>query len=76
MLDCEAYGYPAPSVMWYSSVRDLSDSSKYKQLSNGSLEIRDVTEQDAGEYECTASNKLGRKTVIRRLKVKSECLNS
>ena len=62
--------------MWYSSGRDLSDTVKYQQLANDSLEIRHVTEQDAGEYECTASNKLGRKTVIRRLKVKSMCVYS
>ena len=71
ILDCEAYGYPPPTVMWYSSGRELSDTSKYQQHGNGSLEIKHVTEQDAGEYECTASNKLGRKTVTRRLKVKS-----
>lgn len=71
ILDCEAYGYPAPSVMWYSSGRDLSDKTKYRQLENGSLEIKHLTEEDAGEYECTASNRLGRKTVVRKLKVKT-----
>lgn len=71
ILDCEAYGYPKPSVMWYSSGRDLSDATKYLQLANGSLEIKHVTQKDAGKYECTASNRLGRKTVVRRLKVKS-----
>ncbi|XP_074633719.1 cell adhesion molecule DSCAML1-like isoform X3 [Acropora palmata] len=71
ILDCEAYGYPKPSVMWYSSGRDLSDARKYLQLTNGSLEIKHVTQKDAGEYECTASNRLGRKTVFRKLKVKT-----
>ena len=71
ILDCEAYGYPEPSVMWYSSGRDLSDATKYQQLANGSLEIKHVNRQDAGEYECTGSNTLGRKTVVRQLKVKS-----
>ena len=59
--------------MWYSSGRDLSDAKKYLQLANGSLEIKHVTQKDAGEYECTASNRLGRKTVFRKLKVKSMC---
>ena len=72
ILDCEAYGYPKPTVMWYSSGRELSDHTKYQQLANGSLEIMDVREKDAGEYECTASNELGRKTVIRKLQVKSK----
>lgn len=72
-MDCEAYGYPEPSVMWYSSGRDLTDTTKYRQLNNGSLEIKEVKEEDAGDYECTASNKLGRKTVVRKLKVKSKC---
>lgn len=75
ILDCEAYGYPEPSVMWYSSGRDLTKTTKYQHLANGSLEITHVTEQDAGEYECTASNKLGRRTVVRRLKVISTFTN-
>lgn len=75
ILDCEAYGYPKPSVMWYSSGRELSDRTKYQQLTNGSLEIMDVREEDAGEYECTASNELGRKTVKRKLQIRSEYLN-
>lgn len=58
--------------MWYSSGRELSDRTKYQQLANGSLEIMDVREEDAGKYECTASNELGRKTVIRKLQVKSK----
>jgi len=32
----------------------------------------DVQEEDAGEYECTASNGLGRKTVKRKLQIRSE----
>ena len=58
--------------MWYSSGRELTDVTKYRQLTNGSLKIISVREADAGQYECTASNKLGRKTVIRKLKVKSK----
>ena len=61
--------------MWYSSGRDLTKTTKYQHLANGSLEITHVTEQDAGEYECTASNKLGRKTVVRSLKVISTFTN-
>ena len=58
--------------MWYSSGRELSDRTKYLQLINGSLEIMNVREKDAGEYECTASNELGRKTVKRKLQIRSE----
>lgn len=71
ILECEAYGYPKPSVMWYSSGRELTDTTQYRLLTNGSLEIISVREADAGDYECTASNKLGIKTVIRKLKVKT-----
>lgn len=74
ILECEAYGYPEPSVMWYSSGRELTDTTKYRLLTNGSLEIISVREADAGDYECTASNKLGIKTVIRKLKVKSKLM--
>lgn len=74
IMECEAYGYPKPSVMWYSSGRELTDTTKYRLLTNGSLEIISVGEADAGDYECTASNKLGIKTVIRKLKVKSKLM--
>ena len=74
ILECEAYGYPKPSVMWYSSGRELTDTTQYRLLTNGSLEIISVREADAGDYECTASNKLGIKTVIRKLKVKSKLM--
>ena len=72
IFNCEAYGYPKPSIIWYSSGRDLRNTKKYRQLANGSLEILNVRVEDAGEYECTASNALGRKTVVRKLQVQSK----
>lgn len=51
--------------------KDLSKEEKYEQFSNGSLKIKYLEEKDTGDYVCTASNLLGKKTVIRKLKVQS-----
>ena len=72
VLNCDAYGYPNPSVLWESSGRDISDRSKYQQLQNGSLRILQLEKADAGKYTCTASNTLGKKTVTRELKVQGD----
>nr|XP_006823020.1 PREDICTED: titin-like [Saccoglossus kowalevskii] len=61
-LECEIYGVPQPNVVWlkegepitgkrYTSTCDLNN--------HFALEIFPVTEDDAAEFECRATNKLG-----------------
>ncbi|XP_023225215.1 Down syndrome cell adhesion molecule-like protein Dscam2 [Centruroides sculpturatus] len=59
-LNCEAYGSPEPHIIW----RKISDKTTEKlndeiKIKNGSLHIKSITEEDAGMYQCEASNNVG-----------------
>lgn len=65
MLDCRVMaGSPKSNLQWIR--RDLKSFSyrisiqKLPRRSASSLIIRDITEQEAGEYECQASNIAGK----------------
>ena len=56
-LHCEVYGNPKPTVRWHkSSQLDIRSDSRYDTFSNGTLLIRQATEQDMDSYTCTADN--------------------
>ena len=61
MLSCVADGLPRPEVTWLKDgVRiDTTGSSRYTPQRNGSLQLSTVTVDDAGLYECVASNDAG-----------------
>ncbi|XP_051012555.1 neogenin isoform X9 [Acomys russatus] len=63
VLPCVASGLPAPMIRWMKNeeVLDTESSERLVLLAGGSLEISDVTEDDAGTYFCIADN--GNKTV-------------
>ncbi|XP_047520184.1 obscurin isoform X6 [Pieris napi] len=55
-------GIPAPEVTWYKNGAPLSPSNKYQMKRDGDaccLYVRDLNEQDAGQYKCVAKNKEG-----------------
>ncbi|XP_042147713.1 Down syndrome cell adhesion molecule-like protein 1 homolog [Ixodes scapularis] len=69
-LDCLAVGYPTPTVRWAKEEPVSEDGetdlrpvslvgARVSQLSNGTLFIREVRKEDAGNYHCTVSNGLG-----------------
>lgn len=70
-LKCEVSGYPLPHVTWrklerpekenYESTRDMTSH-------NGTVILSSASESDAGEYECTASNGVG-KSLNKKIKV-------
>lgn len=73
VLDCDTYGDPEPTIIWYRSGRAIQkDHEKYQELKNGSLVIHELKSEDSGEYKCTATNSLHSKTVTRTLKVQGE----
>ncbi|XP_018021352.1 protein amalgam-like [Hyalella azteca] len=61
-LVCIVLGFPAPRVSW-SHNGQIPSSDKYQMTTDGerrySLTVRNVSEQDFGEYRCNASNSLG-----------------
>ncbi|XP_038178910.1 neogenin isoform X4 [Arvicola amphibius] len=63
VLPCVASGLPSPVTRWMKNeeVLDTESSERLVLLAGGSLEITDITEDDAGTYFCIADN--GNKTI-------------
>lgn len=62
-LHCRAFGEPEPEIYWVtpSGVRVIpgSISNKYYMHPEGTFDIYDATEQEAGSYTCVAHNLVG-----------------
>lgn len=60
MLNCRVIaGNPVPNLQWIR--RDLKPfSHRIEQQQSGSIVIKDITVEEAGEYECLASNIAGK----------------
>nr|XP_026492682.1 obscurin isoform X6 [Vanessa tameamea] len=55
-------GVPAPDITWYKNGTPLKASDKYSIKRDGDaccLYVRDITQDDAGQYKCVAKNKEG-----------------
>ncbi|XP_025060802.1 hemicentin-2 [Alligator sinensis] len=59
LLDCEAYGDPAPVIHWDKNGIPVQGSHHLRQLQNGSLAISGTVSDDAGHYTCVAENEVG-----------------
>ncbi|XP_043927506.1 Down syndrome cell adhesion molecule isoform X2 [Protopterus annectens] len=66
ILNCSAEGYPVPTIMWnYSKgagvpqFQPISLNGRIQLLTNGSLLIKHVLEEDSGFYLCMVSNDVG-----------------
>ncbi|XP_070825246.1 neural cell adhesion molecule L1.2 isoform X1 [Chaetodon trifascialis] len=57
LLDCETFGSPKPKVIWESSrTAFLLADPRVNLLTNGGLEISNVTHDDEGYYTCSVQN--------------------
>ncbi|XP_068170719.1 neurofascin homolog (chicken) a isoform X4 [Antennarius striatus] len=59
LLECIAAGLPTPTVKWFKKGGDLPGQKVKFENYNKTLKIINVSEEDAGEYVCMASNQLG-----------------
>ncbi|ROL44066.1 Neuronal cell adhesion molecule [Anabarilius grahami] len=58
-LECIADGLPTPVVSWTKLSGEIPSHRASFQNFNKTLRITEVSEADAGEYRCTARNRLG-----------------
>lgn len=62
-LHCRAFGEPEPDIYWVTQTGDRVlpgiMSNKYNMHQEGTLDIYDATEQEAGLYTCIAHNLVG-----------------
>ncbi|KAM8804613.1 neogenin [Eudromia elegans] len=58
VFPCVAVGFPTPSIRWTRNEEELvpEGSGRFLLLAGGSLEVREVTEADAGTYSCVADS--------------------
>ncbi|XP_069604531.1 neural cell adhesion molecule L1 isoform X1 [Ranitomeya imitator] len=71
-LHCKFFGSPTPVTHWYDrDMRSVVMRDSFNILTNGSMEISDVTSEDEGLYYCTASNSQGNMTISAYLDVRN-----
>ncbi|XP_032365106.1 leucine-rich repeat neuronal protein 3 [Etheostoma spectabile] len=62
-LHCRAFGEPEPQIIWVTPCGNRilpgSVSNKHYMHPEGSLDLYDATEQEAGSYTCIAHNLVG-----------------
>lgn len=70
-LECIAEGLPTPEMSWAKESGELPSNRMSLKNFQKTLEIREVTEADAGDYRCTAKNSLGSMHHIIKVTVKA-----
>ena len=77
MLHCSFLANPNNARIQWQGIDDnvLTASDKHSILDNGTLVIRDATDKDNGEYQCTVTNSRGNNTIMANLTVISELTN-
>lgn len=73
-LPCQAVGAPLPEIQWKIKGNPYAASERIRLLPEGSLLVREVTRDDAGEYTCTVENMYGQDTVTHQLQVQGKPL--
>ncbi|XP_050520793.1 cell adhesion molecule Dscam2 isoform X42 [Daktulosphaira vitifoliae] len=68
-LPCLTVGVPAPEITWKIKGTPLENNDRIRQLPEGSLLIRSVTRQDAGEYSCFVENSFGKDKITHNIMV-------
>ena len=72
LWDCTATGQPAPVLTWSKDGTEVFQRERFRVLANNSLVIRDVKPEDAGQYQCHASNGVSAHVVQATLTVRGE----
>ncbi|XP_037944188.1 uncharacterized protein LOC119676994 [Teleopsis dalmanni] len=66
-FDIEAYGSPQPDITWKIKGIEFSGNDRMRILNDGSLLIKSVNRQDAGDYSCHAENSIAKDSITHKL---------
>ncbi|XP_069177268.1 cell adhesion molecule Dscam1 [Procambarus clarkii] len=70
-LMCQAVGLPTPDIRWTIRGEPFTPNDRIRLLNEGSLLIREVSRDDAGEYTCHVENPYGQDTVTHTLLIQA-----
>nr|ACZ26466.1 Down syndrome cell adhesion molecule [Penaeus vannamei] len=70
-LHCQAVGLPTPDIRWTIRGEPFTPNDRMRLLTEGSLLIREVSRDDAGEYTCHVENPYGQDTVTHTLLIQA-----
>ncbi|XP_068224096.1 cell adhesion molecule Dscam1 isoform X18 [Palaemon carinicauda] len=70
-LQCQAVGLPTPDIRWTVHGEPFVPDDRKRLLPEGSLLIREVSRDDAGEYTCHVENAYGQDTVTHALLIQA-----
>ncbi|KAM9829289.1 neural cell adhesion molecule L1.2 isoform 1-T3 [Syngnathus typhle] len=59
-LECIVQGYPTPKLSWVRKDGEMSESRTSKEMFDRRLRFGNISESDAGEYQCLAENSQGK----------------
>jgi hypothetical protein len=71
-LDCQATGYPSPTIKWFRDGAEITSEGRHKIFPNGTLQLHEARQDDAGTYECVAGSSAGFKRAESTVIVKGE----
>ncbi|XP_030242125.1 Down syndrome cell adhesion molecule-like protein Dscam2 isoform X24 [Drosophila navojoa] len=66
-MPCQAVGAPQPEITWKIKGVDFSANDRMRLLPDGSLLIKSVNRQDAGDYTCHAENSIAKDSITHKL---------
>ncbi|XP_030081941.1 Down syndrome cell adhesion molecule-like protein Dscam2 isoform X10 [Drosophila hydei] len=66
-MPCQAVGAPQPEITWKIKGVDFSANERMRLLPDGSLLIKSVNRQDAGDYSCHAENSIAKDSITHKL---------
>jgi hypothetical protein len=85
VVDCIAYGYPAPGITWYFNDKavqadgthyttsDIQTAHNNLTLRGGRLTVKSAQTADSGVYTCNAKNTFGDRNGTTSIHVKGAC---
>ncbi|XP_050693602.1 cell adhesion molecule Dscam2-like isoform X49 [Eriocheir sinensis] len=70
-LLCQVVGLPPPEIRWTVHGEPFTPNERLRLLPEGSLLIREVSRDDAGEYTCHVENAYGQDTITHKLLIQA-----